>query len=63
MVTIGKNLKDAYYKMENLEHAAQIIFLARLLGGEKELHLEKIQELLKLSKDTFSIDQDLRNIF
>jgi L-fuculose-phosphate aldolase len=62
-VTLGKDLKDAYYKMEKLEHTAKIIFLARLLGGEKELHIEKVQELLKISKETYSIDQDLRNIF
>jgi len=62
-ITLGKDLKDAYYKMEKLEHTAKIIFLARLLGGEKELHIEKIQELLKISKETYSIDQDLRNIF
>ena len=49
--------------MEKLEHTAKIIFLARLLGGEKELHIEKVQELLKISKETYSIDQDLRNIF
>ena len=62
-VTLGKDLKDAYYKMEKLEHSAKIIFLARLLGGEKELHIEKVQELLKISKETYSIDQDIRNIF
>lgn len=62
-VTVGKDLKDAYYKMEKLEHTAQIIFHARLLGGEKELHIEKIQELLKISKETYSIDQNLKNIF
>ena len=62
-ITLGKDLKDAYNKMEKLEHTAKIIFLARLLGGEKELHIEKVQELLKISKETYSIDQDLRNIF
>lgn len=62
-VTLGKNLKDAYYKMEKLEHTAKIIFLARMLGGEKELHVENVQELLKISKETYSVEQDLRNIF
>lgn len=62
-VTMGKNLKDAYYKMEKLEHTAKIIFAARLLGGEKELHIEQIQALLEIAKSTYSIDQDLRNIF
>lgn len=62
-VTIGRDLNDAYFKMEKLEHTAKIIFLARMLGGEKELPLEKIQELLQISKGTYSIEQDLRNIF
>ncbi len=62
-VTLGRTLTDAYYKMEKLEHTAQIIFLARMLGGEKELHLEKIQELLHLSRETYSIEPNLKNIF
>ena len=62
-VTMGKTLMDAYYKMEKLEHTSKIIFLARLLGGEKELHVESVQDLLKISKETYSIDQDIRNIF
>lgn len=62
-VTLGQSLADAYYKMEKLEHTAQIIFIARMLGGEKELHLEKIQQLLQISKDTYSIEQNLKNIF
>ena len=62
-VTLGKELKDAYYKMEKLEHTAKIIFLARQLGGEKELHLEKVQDLLKISRETHAVDQDWRNIF
>lgn len=62
-LSVGKNLNDAYYKMEKLEHSAKIIFLARMLGGEKELHIEDVRKLLQISKDTYSIDQDLRNIF
>lgn len=62
-ITIGKNLQDAYFKMEKLEHTAKIIFLARMLGGEKEIPQKKIEELLEISKDIYSIEQDLRNIF
>ncbi|NWF88292.1 MAG: class II aldolase/adducin family protein [Ignavibacteriaceae bacterium] len=62
-VTIGKSLDDAFYKMEKLEHTSQIIFLARMLGGETELSIEKVQELLAISKNTYSIEQDIRNIF
>lgn len=47
-VTVGKDLWDAYYKMERLEHYAHIIFISRQLGGEKILPKEQVQELLEL---------------
>lgn len=62
-VTLGKTLKDAYNKMEKLEHTAQILFNARLLGGAKELPVEKTKELLNLSKQNYGLDVDERNIF
>ena len=49
--------------MEKLEHTSRIVFLARLLGGEKELNIEKVQELLSISHEIYSVDQDIRNIF
>ncbi|HSP89200.1 MAG TPA: hypothetical protein VLN45_13780, partial [Ignavibacteriaceae bacterium] len=62
-VTLGQNLDDAYYKMEKLEHAAQTIFAARVLGGEKELSFEKVKELINLARDVYGISPDERNIF
>lgn len=47
-VTVGKELWDAYYKMERLEHYAHILFISRQLGGEKILPKEQVQELLDL---------------
>ena len=41
-VTLGKNLDDAYFKMEKLEHAAKIIFLAKLIGKPKRTYQKKI---------------------
>jgi L-fuculose-phosphate aldolase len=61
-VTFGKNLDDAYYKMEKLEHTAQTIFIARVLGGEKELPFEKVKELLNLSREVYGITPDERNV-
>jgi L-fuculose-phosphate aldolase len=61
-VTLGRNLDDAYYKMEKLEHTAQTIFAARLLGGEKELTFEKVKELLNLAREVYGISPDERNI-
>lgn len=47
-VTCGKDIWDAYYKMEKLEHAAKIYFLARMLGGEKKLSKKEVGDLLKV---------------
>jgi L-fuculose-phosphate aldolase len=47
-VTVGRDLWEAYYKMERLEHYAHIIFISRQLGGEKILAQREVQELLNL---------------
>ncbi len=62
-VTLGKNLKDAYNKMEKLEHTAQILFAAKLLGGAKQLPKEKVNELLSIAKENYGLDIDERNVF
>ena len=62
-VTFGKTLRDAYYKMEKLEHAAKTLFLARLLGGENELPPERVRELLSVDKSAYGLEIDERNIF
>ncbi len=56
-VTFGKNILDAYFKMEKLEHQANIIFLARLLGGEKEIPDNKVEQLLRISKSVYGIEK------
>jgi L-fuculose-phosphate aldolase len=61
-VTLGKSLDDAYYKMEKLEHAAKTIFLAKVLGGEKELDPEHIKELISISEQSYGIKPDIRNV-
>lgn len=62
-VTLGPDLQKAYYKMEKLEHAAKIIFIARLLGGEQEIPKNKLAELLRISEEVYGIKPDDRNIF
>lgn len=62
-LTLGKDINDAYYKMEKLEHYARIIFLASQIGNPNKLSSEIIQKLLKLSESTYEIEPDIRNIF
>lgn len=56
VVTYGKDLLDAYFKMEKVEHAAHIIFVARILGGEKALTPEQVEKLRAVSVQTYGKD-------
>ena len=62
-LTLGKNVDDAYYKMEKLEHAAETIYKAKQLGIPKELSVEDVKKLVELSEETYGITQDPRNVF
>lgn len=56
VVTYGKDLWDAYFKMEKVEHAAHITFVARMLGGEKLLSQEDIEKLRAISQQSYGKD-------
>ncbi len=55
-VTYGKDLWDAYFKMEKVEHAAHIVFVARMLGGEKPLSAEQVRLLRNISVESYGKD-------
>ncbi len=48
VVTVGHSLLDTFWKLERLEHFAQISFIARLLGGERLLSREEVEKLNRL---------------
>lgn len=50
LVTMGKNLEEAYFNTEKVERLAEITFYARLLGGEKVLTQAQIKKLESLKK-------------
>ena len=56
VVAYGKDLWDAYFKMEKVEHAAHITFVARMSGGEKVLSPEEVEKLRSISKGTYGKD-------
>lgn len=62
-VTFGKDINDAYYKMEKLEHAAKIIFLARQIGKPNKLSDEVVKKLYDMAESTYGMKPDKRNIF
>ena len=47
-VTVGETLHEAYSKLEMLEHAAQILFRAHLLGGGRPLPEAEVIRLLRV---------------
>jgi L-fuculose-phosphate aldolase len=44
-LTLGTDVFAAYYKMETIEHFANISFVARMLGGERLLSREEVMRL------------------
>jgi L-fuculose-phosphate aldolase len=53
-LTLGADLFAAYYKMETIEHFANISFVARMLGGERLLSREEVLRLQGL-RGTYGI--------
>jgi L-fuculose-phosphate aldolase len=53
-LTLGTDLFSAYYKMETIEHFANISFVARMLGGERLLSRDEVVRLQGL-RGTYGI--------
>ena len=56
VVTYSSDLHDAYFKMEKVEHAAHITFVAKMLGGERTLGAEDLEKLRKVSVESYGKD-------
>ncbi len=53
-VTVGLTLADAFKKLEKLEHNAEILIYARILGGAKPFSRSQLEELENL-REFYSI--------
>lgn len=51
VVTCGKDLFDAFNKMEALENVAKTIIFSKLLGGPKSIPEERVEYLKKVLKE------------
>jgi L-fuculose-phosphate aldolase len=56
VVAYGKEPYDAYYKMEKVEHAAHITFVARMLGGENILSARDVEKLRAISQQSYGLN-------
>jgi L-fuculose-phosphate aldolase len=48
VLTVGKTIEEAYYRMETVEQVARSVLVAQILGGPMELSDEQIEALRKL---------------
>ncbi|MFA6540266.1 MAG: class II aldolase/adducin family protein [Bacteroidota bacterium] len=56
VVTYGSDLWDAYFKMEKVEHVAQMIFIAEKMGGARELTEEQLEKLSAAAVKSYGKD-------
>lgn len=47
-LTVGADIWDAFYKLETLEHHAQTLLVAHLLGGPQPLYASQVRKLLEI---------------
>ncbi|MCF6284422.1 MAG: class II aldolase/adducin family protein [Candidatus Hydrogenedentes bacterium] len=45
-ITVGRNVEEAYFKLEKLEHAAQTLYYARQLGALRTLSADQVDRCL-----------------
>jgi L-fuculose-phosphate aldolase len=47
-LTLGNDIWDAYYKLETVEHFAQTMLVAHVLGGPKPLYSSQVKKLIDI---------------
>jgi L-fuculose-phosphate aldolase len=55
-LTVGRDIFDAYYKMEVIEHFAEITLISRQLGGERLLPRKEVSRLLDLRQKVYRLE-------
>lgn len=60
VVTYGSEAYEAYFKMEKVEHAARITFVATMLGGARGLTTGELEKLKRVSVQSYGKDFSTR---
>ncbi len=61
VVTLGKDIEDAFFKLEKLEHTAQTLFVATQLGMVRSIPLLKLKKLYGIAEEVYGIKIDEKN--
>lgn len=57
-LTLGGTIWDAFYKMETLEHYAQTMLVAHMLGGPQPLYASQVRKLLDI-RSVYGLSRNL----
>ncbi len=57
-VSFGRDISNAFYNLEKIEHSAKILILTRILGGETALSSEQVKKLRGISEQAFGINSN-----
>jgi L-fuculose-phosphate aldolase len=55
VLAFGKSIKDAYFKIEKLEHFAKIMTVAEILGGANNLSVDQLKKLYMISEEIYGV--------
>lgn len=58
-ITLGADIWDAFYKLETLEHFAQTLLVAEMLGGAKALGPEQLDKLMNV-RSVYGLSRPLK---
>ncbi len=58
-LTVGDTIYSAYNKLEKIEHTAQIMIYAKMLGGVQTLSPSQVDKLMELRKTTYGLEGDV----
>lgn len=58
VLAFGKSIKDAYFKVEKLEHFAKIMTVAEILGGANKLSVDQLKKLYMISEEIYGVKVD-----
>ncbi|GMT49965.1 MAG: aldolase [bacterium] len=54
-LTVGHNIEAAYNKLEKMEHAAEVMLYAKLLGNVRTLDRAEVDKLMSLRDSTYGL--------
>lgn len=61
-VTWGADLLEAYFRMEKVEHAAHVAFVAAVLGGAVPLDPSQVEQLRDITQTSYGKSPDLADM-